>query len=82
MVSSVLTSLNLHNNHIEGGKALAEALQVNNVLTSLNLEYNQLGAEAGKALAASLAVNSVMKLKRLDVRVNGLGNVTMTKRKP
>jgi hypothetical protein len=44
-VSSVLTSLNLANNHLgaDGAKAIANALGVNSVLTSLDTRINEIG---------------------------------------
>ena len=40
--------------NISGVVALAEALEVNRALTSLNLEYNRIGAGGAKAIADSL----------------------------
>jgi hypothetical protein len=75
-VSSVLTSLSLYYNRIgnEGARAIADALHVNSVLTSLNLagEYGEpgIGPEGANAIADALHVNSV--LTELDLRWNDL----------
>jgi Ran GTPase-activating protein (RanGAP) involved in mRNA processing and transport len=82
--SAVLTSLDLGGNNLnaEAGKALASMLEVNRVLTSLDLTNNRicgLGWEGGtydpsgiQALASALAGNAV--LKQLDVKYNNLNN--------
>ena len=46
MVSAVLTELNLWNNQIgpSGASAIAEALKVNRVLTTVDLGANAIGA--------------------------------------
>ena len=49
----------------KGAKALASALEVNAVLTELNLQYCFFGDEGAKALASALEVNAV--LTKLDV---------------
>ena len=47
--------MNLYDNSIgdDGAKAIGDALHVNGVLTSLNLEYNQIGD--GKAALREIA---------------------------
>ena len=44
----------------DGGKAIAEALKLNAVLTDLNIAANNLDAEAGKAFAEALKVNKTL----------------------
>jgi hypothetical protein len=44
-----------------GAKAIAEALKVNAVLTTLNLGYNSIGDEGAKAIAEALKVNAVLE---------------------
>ena len=51
-----------------GVLALANALKANTVLTTLDLSWNTLNAEAGKALAEALKVNGV--LTHLDLSYN------------
>ena len=53
------------------GILIASDLAFMAVLTSLDLSYNNLDAEAGKALAASLAVNAV--LTSLNLKFNEIG---------
>ena len=45
---------NLKVQNLSGVLALAEALKFNRALTSLNLEFNQIGAGGAKAIAAAL----------------------------
>ena len=52
--------------------ALGEALEVNGVLTNLNLYFNKIGDEGAKALASALRVNEV--LNNIDLRYNDLGD--------
>ena len=69
-----MTELNLADNRwigVEGSKAIAEALKVNPVLTTLFLTENQIGAEGAKAIAEALKVNAV--LTKLDLVLNNLG---------
>ena len=47
-------------------ETIAKALEVNSVLTSLDLTFNQLDAEAGKALASALAGNAVLTVLNLS----------------
>ena len=56
---------------ILSGIVIAKLIEVNTVLTSLDLSYNNLQSEGGKALASALEVNTV--LTKLDVRANQLG---------
>ena len=57
-----LRELNLYENKIgdEGAKALAEALQENQTLTSLVLWDNKIGDEGGKALLEALQKNQTL----------------------
>ena len=55
----------------EGGKAIAEALKVNNTLTNINLSGNKLGSEAGKVIGEALKVNST--IVEIDLMNNDLG---------
>ena len=55
----------------EGAKAIAGALEVNSVLTDLNLRFNSIGDEGAKSIASALHVNGV--LTNLDLRANDLG---------
>ena len=52
----------MFNNNIgaDGAKAIAEALKVNPVLTTLSLSGNRIGAEGAKAIAEALKVNPVL----------------------
>ena len=52
-------ALNLADNflHADGAKAIAEALCVNDALTSLDLFQNELGPEGAKAIGNALRVN-------------------------
>ena len=52
----------------EGAKAIAEALKVNPVLTTLWLGANSIGADGAKAIAEALKVNPV--LTKLDLKYN------------
>ena len=52
----------------EGGKAIAEALRGNGVLTNLSLYGNGIGEEGAKALASALRVNAVLAKLNLDGR--------------
>ena len=53
-----------------GVHAIAKALEVNGVLTDLNLYDNKIGPEGGVAIGKALAVNGV--LTSLDVGLNGI----------
>ena len=69
-----MTILLLGENSIgeDGAKAIAEALKVNPVLTSLELGGNRLiGDDGAKAIAEALKVNPV--LTKLDLKYNLLG---------
>merc|ERR1712060_629137 len=57
----------------EGAKAIAEALEVNRVLTSCDLMLNNIGVEGAKALASALEVNRV--LTELNLSTNRLCGV-------
>ena len=75
-VNAVLTSLDLAGNpqHFgigigdEGAKAIAEALKVKAVVTTLNLGCNQIRDEGAIAIAEALKVSAV--LTKLDIRAN------------
>ena len=54
-----------------GAKAIAEALKVNPVLTSLVLYSNSIGDDGAKAIAEALKVNPV--LTELHLKYNNLG---------
>ena len=57
-----MTNLRLDSNSIgdDGAKAIAEALKVNAVLTSLDLRYNNIRVDgASKAIAEAVKVNLV-----------------------
>jgi Ran GTPase-activating protein (RanGAP) involved in mRNA processing and transport len=57
----VVTTLYLAANSIgEGAKAIAEALKVNAVVTTLSLRNNTIGDEGAKAIAEALKVNAVL----------------------
>lgn len=62
-----LTNLSIGFNriHLEGAKAIAEALTVNVSLLSLNLHYNSLGDLGSSAIMAALASNKRSKLASL-----------------
>jgi hypothetical protein len=68
----VLTELGLSSNKIgdEGAKpkAIAEALKVNAVLTSVDLRLNSIRDDGAKAIAEALKVNAV--LTKLDLEYN------------
>jgi Ran GTPase-activating protein (RanGAP) involved in mRNA processing and transport len=78
--SAVLTTLDLRDNQLtnygndmSGVLAIADALKVNAVLTSLVLKSNMIGVDGAKALASMLKVNRV--LTKLDLRKgNSLGD--------
>ena len=75
-----MTTLELWSNNSigdDGAKAIAEALKVNRVLTSLNLagepySYGCFQAEGAKAIAEALKVNPV--LTELNLQNNIFGN--------
>ena len=52
----------------DGAKAIAEALKVNAVVTTLNLSSNSIGVEGAKAIAEALKVNPV--LTKLSLKYN------------
>jgi Ran GTPase-activating protein (RanGAP) involved in mRNA processing and transport len=58
-----LTSVDLRVNSIgdDGAKAIAEALKVNAVVTTLYLYDNNIGPEGAMAIAEALKVNAVLK---------------------
>ena len=56
----------------DGAKAIAEALKVNPVLTTLSIWGNKIGAEGAKAIAEALKVNAV--LTSLDLMANSIGD--------
>ena len=57
----------------DGAKAIAEALKVNPVLTSLDLYGNfSIGDDGARAIAEALKVNPV--LTKLDLQYNNLGD--------
>jgi len=56
---------------LTGVRAIANMLEVNKVLTSLNLSGNEVGAEGAKALASALEVNAV--LTSLNLYYNNIG---------
>ena len=61
-----------HNNIRDGGaKAIAEALKVNPVLTSLDLRLNSIRDDGAKAIAEALKVNPVLTI--LDLQWNSIG---------
>ena len=79
-----LTSLNLGQNHLssEGGKAIAEALMVNSILSTLNLADNMLcGVEYGHDTYDALGILAIAEalksgngvLTKLDVSYNSIG---------
>ena len=55
----------------ENVRALAEALETNSTLTSLDLSRNGIGAEGAARLAAALKKNSTMT--SLDISRNDIG---------
>ena len=57
-------------------RAIGEALAVNSVLTSLNLEHNAIKDDGGKALAKGLRTNGALKTLRLEH--NGIPNGTLS----
>jgi hypothetical protein len=61
----------LGRNHIgdEGAKAIAEALKVNPVLTSLDLRANIIGVDGAKAIAEVLKVNRAARQRVLQGRL-------------
>ena len=65
-----MTNLRLGGNSIgeDGAKAIAEALKVNPVLTTLGLSENRIRAEGAKAIAEALKVNAV--LTKLNLKYN------------
>ena len=52
----------------EGANAIAEALKVNAVVTTLDLSGNNIGVEGAKAIAEALKVNAV--LTKLNLKYN------------
>ena len=62
--------MNLWRNNIgdDGAKAIAEALKVNPVLTSLDLRKNSICVDGAKAIAEALKVNPV--LTELNLKYN------------
>ena len=56
----------------DGAKAIAEALKVNAVLTSVDLRLNSIGDDGAKAIAEALKVNAV--LTKLDIQANNMGD--------
>ena len=68
-----LTNLDLFHNSIgaEGAIAIAEALKVNAVVTTLRLNDNNIGPEGAIAIAEALKVNAV--LTELNLRLNSIG---------
>jgi hypothetical protein len=84
-VSGALTNLNPQANDIgghyaagklvatpEGPAAIAHALRVNGVLTSLTLFWNEIGDHGAKAIAEAIKVNSV--LTSLNLYKNYIGD--------
>jgi hypothetical protein len=63
----IMFKLNICDNNIgvEGGKAIGEALKVNNSLHTLDIRGNNLGTEDGKAISEALKVNH--SLHTLDI---------------
>ena len=57
---------------LEGAIAIAEALKVNAVVTTLDLRWNNIRDEGAKAIAEALKVNAV--LTKLDIRANCMGD--------
>ena len=57
---------------VASGIVIAKLLEVNAVLTNLNLAGNELNAEAGKAIAEALKSGTAV-LKSIDLRGNSLG---------
>ena len=55
-----------------GAQALAAALQVNQTIQSLNLEFNQIGSTGAQALAAALQVNQ--SIQSLNLHGNQIGD--------
>jgi hypothetical protein len=68
------TDLNLESNNLtndmSGIQALAEALRVNAVLTTLDISFSNIGPKGGKTLTEALRVNAV--LTTLDISNNEL----------
>ena len=60
---------------VEGGVALASALQVNTALTALNLHYNALEDEATVAIVRALQANPKSKLASLTLSSNGISSI-------
>ena len=59
----------------EGGKAIGVGLQAGiTALRSLNLSFNQLGAEGAKAIAGAIASGTSAALKKIDLQFNALRN--------
>ena len=56
----------------EGGKAIGEALKVNNSLTQIYLPWNEIGAEGGKAIGEALKVNT--SLTEISLEGNEIGD--------
>ena len=54
----------------EGAKAIAGALEVNSVLTDLNLRFNSIGDEGAKSIASALHVSV---LTELNIYRNNIG---------
>ena len=71
---AVLTNLDLSDNYNigdDGAKAIADALKVSPVLTSLELRSNSIGDDGAKAIAEALKVNPV--LTELNLWNNSIG---------
>ena len=62
------TFIDLYNKYIgdEGAKALATALQSNDIITDINLDNNAIGHECIKAVHAALAANKYNRSKCLN----------------
>ena len=56
----------------EGAKALADALKVNQTVTTLNLALNRIGDEGAKALAEALKVNQTVTFVNLSRNIIGV----------
>ena len=62
-------SLRDNNLGAAGASAIAEALKVNAVLTTLDFSWNRLGSEGATAIAGALS-SGMAVLKKLDVQDN------------
>lgn len=74
-----LLQLDVSNNHISnaGAKALAKALKVNDVITTISLAANDIAIEGGNTLETALATNYT--LCDLFLEKNNLSDYQMTK---